>query len=277
MKELELVENAKNWLLNNGVNFLVDLLMFIAILIIGALVISLLTRTMRKILKRSSRVTETLERFLLNAINKVLWVVLLMIALPRLGIDIAPLVAGLGVTGFIVGFAFQESLGNLASGLMIILNQPFQKGDFVEAAGHQGVIQEINMMATTMTTPDNKKIIVPNRTVWGGSIINYSAFEQRRVDMTVGVSYSADLAKTKELIIQTLNEIEGVLKDPAPTIEIVELADSSVNFVVRPWSKTGDYWAVFFEFQRRIKATLDQNGIEIPFPQMDVHHHGKED
>ncbi|MDP8255122.1 MAG: mechanosensitive ion channel family protein [Candidatus Alcyoniella australis] len=271
---MEWIDKGQEWLITNGANFLVNIIVFIIILFAGWLVIRALMRVTKVMFSKSNRVSETLSRFILNVLNKLLWLVLLMLALPRLGVDIAPLIAGLGVTGFIVGFAFQETLGNLSAGLMIMLNEPFKIGDYVDAGGHQGVVKEINMMATTMTTPDNKKIVIPNGKIWGGSVTNYTALDTRRVDLTVGVSYSADIGKTRDAIKGVLDHNKMVLDDPAPMIELVEMADSSVNLVVRPWCKTEHYWDVFFAVNRAIKEELDRNGIEIPFPQVDVHHHG---
>ncbi len=260
--------------MEKGPGFLVDLAVFALVLIVGAIAIKVMRKTLQMILHKAKRVNETLEKFLVNITGKLLWVVLLMVALPRLGIDVAPLIAGLGVTGFIVGFAFQESLGNLAAGLMIVLNQPFKIGDFVEAGGHEGFIHEINMMATTMITRDNKKIVQTNRSVWGSSIINHTALDTRRVDMTVGIAYASDLGKAREVIDAALKANPKVLADPAPMIELNAMADSSLNLVVGPWCKTADYWDVFFAVNRAIKEALDAAGIEIPFPQIDVHHHG---
>ena len=273
-EELGWLQKGQDWLIQNGADFVVNIVVFLLILIIGRFVIKGFVKLTRKLLKRSNRVSETLENFVVSVVGKVLWVVLLMVALPRLGIDIAPLIAGLGVTGFIVGFAFQESLGNLASGLMLLLNSPFKIGDYIEAAGHAGAVNELNLMATTLTTPDNKKIVIPNRAIWGGSIVNYTALETRRVDMTVGISYSADIGKAISVIAEKLGGISQILKEPATQIELVEMADSSVNLVVRPWVKTADYWDVFFAANRAVKEGLDAAGIEIPFPQVDVHHHG---
>jgi small conductance mechanosensitive channel len=274
MEELELVQKAQEWVFENGVQFATNLVVFFLILIVGRFAIKGVLRVTGHVLHRSDRITETLAKFLTNVMSKLLWVVLMMIALPRLGIDIAPLIAGLGVTGFIVGFAFQESLGNLAAGLMIILNAPFKIGDFIEGGGHAGSVQEINMMATTLLTPDNKKVVIPNSKIWGGPVVNYSAMDTRRVDLTVGISYSANIGQARDVINQVLKSNELILADPAPVVELVEMADSSVNLVVRPWSKTADYWDVFFAVNRAIKEKFDEAGIEIPFPQVDVHHKG---
>lgn len=272
--DLSMIDQAKTWLVQNGPDFLLNLLIFVLILIVGAIVIKVIRKTLHVVFKKSGRLNETMQRFLLNVTGKVLWVLVIMIGLPRLGVNVGPLIAGLGVGGFIVGFAFQESLGNLASGMMIVLNQPFKIGDFVDASGHMGTIQEINMMATTMNTPDNKRIVLPNKGVWGNPIVNFSANDTRRIDMTVGISYSSDIDKARQIISDVLKKDGRILDDPAPTVELVELADSSLNIVVRPWCKGADYWDIFFAFNRNIKVAFDEAGIEIPFPQMDVHHHG---
>ena len=260
------IEEAQKWITTNGMVLVTNILVFLLILIVGKILIGLLCRLAQRSLRKAERVSEMLEKFAIDILRKALWVLVLMIALSQLGIEIGPLIAGLGVTGFILGFAFQESLGNLAAGIMIMLNQPFKIGDYIEAAGHSGAVRELNLMATTMTTPDNKKIVIPNRSIWGGSITNYSAMDTRRVDMTVGISYSADIAKAKEVIHRILATHDKVLQDPESVVEVVEMADSSVNLVVRPWCKTTDYWAVFFDLNRSIKENFDQEGIEINYP-----------
>lgn len=276
-KEMAFVEKVKEWFALNGTTFLVDVIVVLIILIVGSFVIKGICKSLRVSLKKTGRVSELLESFLVNITSKVLWVIVLMIAMQRLGISIGPLVAGLGVTGFVIGFACQESLSNLAAGVMIALNQPFQVGDFVEVSGGvAGTVDEINMMATTLHTPDNKKIVAPNAKVWGSTITNYTANDTRRVDLIAGISYTSDIGDAKDTIHDILKENAKVLNDPAPTVELVELADSSVNLVVRPWCKTSDYWDVYFSVNRSIKENFDQKGIEIPFPQMDIHHHGLE-
>lgn len=260
-----------DWFLINGVNFLIDLAVFGLIILFGLLLIKQILAVTRKALEKSGRFTDILVNFFVNVLHKILVVVLFMIALPRLGIEVAPLIAGLGVTGFIVGFAFQESLGNLAAGLMLLLNNPFQIGDYVEAGGVSGTVVELNMMATTLNTPDNKRVIVPNNKIWGGPITNYSALPTRRVDLKVAVSYGADIAKAIETLQDVLKGHELVLDDPAPTIAVDELAGSSVNLVVRPWVNNADYWTVHFEITRAMKERLKAANVEIPIPKMDVH------
>ena len=270
-QQLSYLGKIKEWLVVNGADLIVDLIVVLVILVVGRIVIDWLCNALRSSLQRTKRVSELLESFFVNVANKVLWVVLIMIAIQRLGIEIGPLVAGLGVTGFIVGFAFQESLGNLAAGMMIALNEPFTVGDFVEVAGKSGVVKEMNMMATTIFTPDNKKIVVPNNTLWGSCITNYTALDTRRVDLVVGVSYSSDIGKAKQVIQDALKQQDLVLDEPAPTVEVTEMADSSVNLVVRPWCTTATYWGTYFAVNQAVKEALDNAGVEIPFPQRDVH------
>ena len=180
-------------------------------------------------------------------------------------------IALLGAAGLAVGLALQGSLSNFASGVLIIVLRPFKSGEYIEAAGTAGSVDSVQIFATTLTTPDNKIVVVPNSAILGGNIVNYSRMPERRIDLTVGVSYAADLAKTKAVLEKVLQANSGVLEEPAPQVAVAELADSSVNLVVRPWVKSEDYWTVRFELMEALKNGLDEAGIEIPFPQMDVH------
>jgi small conductance mechanosensitive channel len=186
-------------------------------------------------------------------------------------VNIAPLIAGLGVTGFIVGFAFQESLGNLAAGMMIAINHPFRVGDLVEIGGIMGTVKELNMMAATLATPDNKKIVVPNKIIWGSPITNFTAVDKRRMEIAVGISYGADIGKARRVALEVLRAHPLVLKNPEPVAEVNSFGESSVNLVLRPWATPDDYWKAFFELNRQVKEAFDKNGVEIAFPQMDVH------
>lgn len=272
--EIGYVGKAKEWAVENGATFVVNIIAFLLILLIGKVLVNWACTAVRVSLKRARNVSELMENFTVNVVNKVLWILVLLVAASRLGIEVGPFIAGLGVTGFILGFAFQEALGNLASGMMIALNTPFHIGDFVDVSGHTGVVKEMNMMAVTLTTPDNKKVVVPNRAVWGSAITNYTALDTRRVDLTAGIAYGESIGQAREVILAAVKTVAGVLPDPAITVEVVEMADSSVNFVVRPWCATADYWKVCFAANRAIKEALDAAGIQIPFPQMDVHHYG---
>ena len=177
----------------------------------------------------------------------------------------------LGAAGLAIGLSLQGSLSNLASGVMLIIFRPFTKGDFVEAGGATGVVDKISIFTTTMTTPDNKEVIVPNGAILDNNITNFSARDTRRVDMVFGISYDDDLLKAKKLLEEIVTADERVLDEPAPVIALSELGDSSVNFVVRPWVKSADFWGVFFDTQETVKLRFDEADISIPYPQMDVH------
>jgi small conductance mechanosensitive channel len=192
-------------------------------------------------------------------------------ALGQLGIQTTSFIAILGAAGLAIGLALQGSLANFAAGFLMIIFRPFKVGDFIEGAGVAGVVEEIQVFTTTLKTGDNKIIIVPNAKLSGDNIINYSAQETRRVDMTVGVSYSADLSKVREVLLDIISKEARILPEPAPLVAVAELADSSVNFVVRVWTKTGDYWGVKFDMTETIKNRFDAEGIGIPFPQRDIH------
>lgn len=266
----EMLNIALKWLAENGINFLVNVVVALILLVVGSYAIRLLTGATRKALQRTRRVNSLLEVFLCSVVNKTAWVLLLMIVLQRLGVNIAPLIAGLGVTGFILGFAFQESLGNLASGMMIAINQPFKVGDYVAVGGIEGSVRELNMMAATLATGDNKKVVVPNKVIWGAPITNYTAMDKRRVDLAVAVAYGMDIGKARRVALDVLRSHPLVLADPAPIAEVLSMGDSAVNLCLRPWTKPEDYWTVLFAVNQAVKEAFDKNGIEIPFPQLEV-------
>ena len=266
----EFIDIALRWLAENGISFLVNVLVALLLLAIGMVVIRVLTRTTQKALGRSGRVNALLQNFLCSVVNKTAWVLLLMIVIQRLGINIAPLIAGLGVTGFILGFAFQESLGNLAAGMMIAINQPFQIGDYVTVGTISGTVRELNMMAATLFTADNIKVMVPNKVIWGAPITNYTATDKRRIQIAVNIAYGADISKAKRVALDVLRADPRVLDDPAPIAEVIAMGDSAVNLVLRPWTTPSDYWATFFALNQAIKEAFDREGIKIPLPQMDI-------
>jgi len=187
------------------------------------------------------------------------------------GVEVTSIIAVLGAAAFAVGLALQGTLANFASGVMLLIFRPFKVGDYVDAGGTAGSVVEIGIFFTTLNTPDNVRVVVPNSSVWGQTIHNYAANDTRRNDMVVGVSYSDDLQKAMQIITDVLSQDARVLKDPAPTVAVAELADSSVNIVVRPWCNRADYWALRFELTRRMKEALEAGGCSIPFPQRDVH------
>jgi small conductance mechanosensitive channel len=253
-------------LVNFGKNIVIALLIFY----VGKFVIRLVVRGLRKVM-RKQEVDKTLETFVCNLVRVVLLVVVIIAAIGALGIQTTSFIAIFGAAGLAVGLALQGSLSNFAAGVLIVLFRPYRVGDFVEAAGIAGVVEQVQILTTVLKTGDNKQIIVPNGQIMDSIITNYSANDTRRVDMVVGVSYDDDLDKVRATIQELIDAEERILDEPAPTIAVSELADSSVNFVVRPWVKTPDYWGVMFDLTEAIKKRFDRDGISFPFPQQDVH------
>jgi small conductance mechanosensitive channel len=242
----------------------------LVIFIIGRWVARWVTSALRKLLNRRA-VDETLVAFLCNVIYAVLLTAVILAALDSLGLPVTSLVAVVGAAGLAIGLALKDSLGNFASGVMLVAFRPFSKGDFVEVAGITGSVQEVRIFSTIMKTPDNKLIVIPNGQVAAAAITNYTAMDTRRIDMTIGVSYNDDLKKVKEILERACTEHPKVLDDPAPVVMLMELGASSVDFVVRPWSKTEDYWTTRADILERAKADLEAAGCSIPYPQRDVH------
>jgi small conductance mechanosensitive channel len=233
-------------------------------------VIKILVGLAKKLMVKAN-VDNILVNFIASIISTVLLLFVVIASLNQLGVDTTSLIALIGAAGLAIGLALQGTLQNLASGVMLIIFRPFSDGDFVEAAGVSGVVEAIGIFTTTMRTGDNREIIVPNGEIFGGTITNYSKRATRRVDMVFGIGYDDDIKKAKEILNRILDEDDRILKDPAPLVAVAELADSSVNFNVRPWCATGDYWGVYFDVHEKVKLTFDAEGISIPYPQMDIH------
>lgn len=244
----------------------------VVILVVGRIVVGILKALIQKSMNRA-KVDETLVKFSSSVAYVAMMAFVVVAALGKLGMQTTSFVAVIGAAGLAVGLALQGSLGNFASGVLMVIFKPFKVGDFVEAGGVAGVVEEIGIFNTELKTGDNKKVIVPNASVTGGNITNYSANDTRRVDLVVGVGYGDDLDKVKKTLQDILAGESRILPEPEPTIGVSELADSSVNLVVRPWVNTGDYWPVLFALQEEIKKRFDKEGISIPFPQQDVHMH----
>ncbi|MDP5029319.1 MAG: mechanosensitive ion channel [Paraglaciecola sp.] len=253
----------------------INIVMALIIYIVGRIIVKILVNLFGKVLARS-KYDNMLVDFVKAILNAILMLFVIVASLDRLGVDTTSLVAILGAAGLAIGLSLQGSLQNFAAGVMLLVFRPFKAGDFVEAGGTAGVVKSISIFTTVMTTGDNKEIIVPNGSIYGGNIVNYSAKPTRRVDMVVGIGYDSDLRKAKEILKEMVAADERILKDPAPTVAVSELADSSVNFVVRPWVNSSDYWAVKFDFTEAVKLRFDEEGISIPYPQMDVHLHKTE-
>jgi len=208
-----------------------------------------------------------------NIIYMALFVFVVLAALNQLGVETTSFIAVIGASGLAIGLALQGSLSNFAAGVMLVFFRPFKVGDFVEAGGTSGTVEEIMLFTTLLSTPDNKAVFVPNGSIISGNIINYSRHDTRRVDMVFGCSYDDDMILAKKLLTDIIEVDHRILKDPAPTIAMRELADSSVNFVVRPWVKSADYWSVFDDIHEQVKLRFDAEGLSIPYPQSDVHVH----
>ncbi len=216
-------------------------------------------------------IDETIVKFLSNIVYGGLLLFVILASLSNLGVNTTSFIAVLGAAGLAVGLAFQGTLSNIGAGVLLIFFRPFKVGDFIQAAGESGVVEEINLFSVLLKTGDNKQIIIPNSSIIGGNITNFSAKETRRVDFTFGIGYDDDLRLAKSILEKIVSSDERVLKDPAPFVAVGELADSSVNFVVRVWVSSADYWGVYFDTLEKVKLTFDEKGISIPYPQMDVH------
>lgn len=240
------------------------------ILVIGYVIIKIITHMVAKFFDKVN-FDRAAETFVENVVKVGLWAILLVIILANLGVNVSGLIAGLGVMGFIVGFALKDTLGNLASGVFILFHKPFKVDDFVEAGGVTGIVQAIGVAACTLRTPDNKKVLVPNSAIWGAPITNFTGLGKRRMEIKIGISYSSSMDKALKIVNNILKKDKRVLKDPAPQVVIGELADSSVNLFIRPWVTIPNYWDLYFYLTKTIKEQFDKNKIEIPFPQSDVH------
>ena len=247
-----------------------DLLWAIAALVIGLWVIKLLIKGADRAMEKGN-VEISLRKFILSLLSIGLKVLLLISVASMLGIATTSFVAVIGAAGLAVGLALQGSLANFAGGVLILFFKPYKVGDVIETQGHIGKVDAIQVFNTILKTPDNKTIIIPNGAISNGSIVNFSTEDKRRVDMTFGIGYEDDLKKAKSILMDLLEKDERVLSDPAPQVLLSELADSSVNFTVRAWVKSADYWDLFFDMQEKVKLSFDENNISIPYPQHDVH------
>lgn len=242
----------------------------IAIFIIGRFIAKVIVKTVKKVMTKAN-IEETLRDFLGNIIQAILMVVIVIAALEQLGVDTTSVLAVFAAAGLAIGLAFKDSLSNFAAGIMLILFKPFKLGDFVEAAGISGVVEQIRIFNTVMRTGDNREITVPNAHIYGGVITNYSARETRRIDLVIGIGYDDNIKTAKKLVEDIISKDSRLLSDPEPTIMVSELGESSVDIAVRPWVNTGDYWPARGDLLQTIKETFDAEGISIPYPQRDLH------
>jgi small conductance mechanosensitive channel len=242
----------------------------IAVLIVGRIVAGSLRRMTRRALERAE-LDPVLVPFFASAVYYLTLIAVVIAVLSLFGIETTSLIAVLGAAGLAVGLALQGTLSNFAAGVMLLIFRPFKVGDYVEVAGTGGSVQEVGIFSTVLHTPDNVKITIPNAAVYGDTIKNYSANDTRRNDLVIGISYDDDIARAIQTIDRVLSADSRVLEDPGPTVAVSELADSSVNLVVRPWCAGADYWALRFDLTRKLKEELEAAGCSIPYPQQDVH------
>lgn len=257
-------------LIDVGVPFGLSLIAAIIIFVVGRWTAGLVSGLIEKAMLKS-KVDEALAKFTKNLVYAGILIFTIIAAVGKVGVQTASFIAVLGAAGLAVGMALQGTLSNFAAGVMLILFKPFKIGDFIDAGGVMGSVKEISIFVTILASPDNRKIIVPNSQISSGTITNFSAIDQRRIDMVFGVSYSDDLQKAKEVLQKLCDSDERILKDPETVIAVSELGDSSVNIVCRPWVKPADYWGVFFDLTEKGKVELEKAGCSIPFPQRDVH------
>jgi small conductance mechanosensitive channel len=255
-----------------------ELVTIYGIKVVAAIVIFIVGKWVAKAIRglvqrmmRKAQMDETLLKFVGNLTYIALLAFIIIAALSQLGIQTTSFIAVLGAAGLAIGLALQGSLANFAAGFLMILFRPIRVGDYIEGAGVTGTVEEIQIFTTTLVTPDNKTVIIPNASLTGDNIVNWTMKGTRRVDLVMGIGYDDDIDKAKQIMADILAEDERILKDPAPQIAMIELADSSVNFVVRPWVNASDYWGVYMSVTEKIKKVFDANGISIPYPQRDVH------
>jgi small conductance mechanosensitive channel len=266
------MESVTNWISENGVNWGVQIAIAIAIFIVGKIIARMISNLIKKAMSRAGS-DQMLVDFIGNISYAVLIVAVVLAAIDSLGVNVTSLMAIVAAAGLAIGLALKDSLSNFAAGVMIIIFRPFKTGDYITAGGVSGVVDEIDLFATMMHTPDNQRIIVPNSAIMGSTITNTSALPTRRLDLVFGISYDDNIGQARDLMMAILEADERILKDPAPAIVVAELADSSVNLNVRPWVNSGDYWSVRPDLLEKIKVKFDEVGISIPYPQQDVHMH----
>lgn len=254
-----------------GLRLLKKFALFAIIILISIFLARLVSRAIESVVAKTRQTSRLLGDFLIITAQRLIIALGILIGLAALGVNIGPLLALIGAAGFVVAFALQNSLGNFASGILIMVFKPFDLGDLVEIGGELGVVKSMNLLSVTLHTLDNRAVIIPNNNIWSGSITNVNGTNTRRVDLVFGIAYDDDMEKAQKLMELVVKEHPLVLDDPAPVVRVHELADSSVNFVCRPWVKTSDYWEVYWDVTQKVKERFDEEGVSIPFPQRDLH------
>jgi small conductance mechanosensitive channel len=269
-------KTISGWALSEegGIRWLKNLAIFVVIILVFLFLSRLVSRAMETVVARTAQTSRLLGDFLVVTTRRIILAIGLLIGLAALEVNVGPLLAVIGAAGFVIAFALQNSLGNFASGILIMVFKPFDVGDLVEIGGVLGVVKSMNLLSVQLRTPDNRAVTIPNNNVWSDAITNVNGTDTRRVDLVFGIAYEDDIGKAQKIMEQVVSEHELVLDDPEPVVRVHELADSSVNFICRPWVKTEHYWDVYWDVTRTVKERFDKQGISIPFPQQDVHFHG---
>ncbi|BDR12823.1 mechanosensitive ion channel family protein [Vibrio sp. STUT-A11] len=266
--------SAVDWLAGNAPQHLFQLFIFVLILAIARALAKITRKVMRKaVASKNLKLSHLMQDFFISMSGKFVWVIGIMVGLSQIGLNLAPILTGFGIAGVIIGFALQDTLSNFAAGMMLLIYRPFDVGDFVYAGGVDGKVSHMSLVNTTIRTFDNQIIIVPNSKIWGDVIKNVTHERIRRVDMVFGIGYADDLLKAESVLTDIITSHPSVLRTPEPNIKVHTLNTSSVDFIVRPWVKTDDYWDVYWDVTKEVKLRFDREGISIPFPQQDVHLH----
>ena len=266
------LKKVTGWLVDSGPKYLLKLLLFVGILFVFRFAKHAVRAGLEKAIDASNlNLSQLARRMIVGTISNLVMLFGILVALSQLGISLGPLLAGLGVAGFIVGFALQDTLGNFAAGIMILLYRPYDMGDLIDVGGVFGKVDKMSLVSTSLLTLDNQLFVVPNSKIWGDVIKNVTAQDTRRVDMVFGISYSDDIPKAESILEDILQSHDKVLDTPESMVRLHTLGASSVDFVVRPWVKVDDYWDVYWDVTRTVKLRFDEEGVSIPFPQRDVH------
>ena len=270
----ELLQEIMNYAIEITSNFGLKLLTALIVVIVGKQLVKILLKVIKVALEKANT-EETVRIFVANLLNTVFTVIIFVAAINQLGVETTSIIALLGAAGLAIGLALQGSLANFASGILIVIFRPYKVGDYIEAGTNAGTVKDIQIFSTVLRTPDNKTIVVPNGSIMDGSITNYSEQPTRRIDIIASCSYQDDLDKVKQVLKTILDSEDRILTEPKPQIAVSELAESSVNFIVRPWVNSSDYLPVMYSLLENIKKTFDKKGISIPYPQSDIHIHEK--
>lgn len=264
-------DSIKFWESTNFYNLINKIFTGLIILFFGWIVLKIILKTIQKVFHRAKNMSDLLSEYILKVLDVIGWIILISTFFAHVGIDMGPLIAGVGITGIVLGLALQDSISNFFAGLMIIFNEPFRKGDYIEVSSLAGTVNSMDLVCVQLTTFDGKLITMSNKVVWDSPVTNYSFTDKRRIGFQIGLPYDTDLKLAKQVFLDLINSYPEVLTDPEPTIEINEFADSSINFVIRPWVKPEDYWNIYWRFNGEILGKLAEKNIFLPFPQLDIH------